>query len=112
MASRKYLKEFSATTEPFSLDTEENRIFCDHCQEYVHRSTYWRHQSLLDPATELVTTFDDMDSNENSSASSPAAESIHVDQQYDPEDDIPPDIIAPSETEVANDVSTNDHVVY
>ena len=49
------------------MDAEENRIFCDHCQEYVHRSTYWRHQSLLDPATEHVTTFDDMDSNENNS---------------------------------------------
>lgn len=110
MASRKYPKEFSATIEPFSLDVEENRIFCDHCQEYVHRSTYWRHQSLLDPATEHVTTFDDIDSNENSSVS--LSETIHVDQQCNLEDDIPREIITPSDAEVANDASTNDHEVY
>ena len=60
------------TTETSSrLDLEENRIFCDHCLEYVHRSTLVSPESLLDPATERVTfdTNNHMDSNEDSSTS-------------------------------------------
>jgi len=105
MASRKYNTEASSR-----LDAEENRIFCDHCLEYVHRSTYWRHQSLLDPATaEHVTTFDiNMDSNEDSSASLSeslcAVETIGVDgHQCDPDYDIPHDIT--TDSEVANDIT-------
>ena len=73
-------------------------------------STYWCHQSLLDPATENVTILDiNVDSNEDSSASLYAVEIIYIDShQCDPVYDAPHDIT--TDSKVAND-NTNEIAV-
>ena len=52
-----------------SVCSNLNRLFCDHCQEHVHRSTFYRHKKLrLEAAEENESrTFDtDLDSDSDS----------------------------------------------
>ena len=50
---------------------ESDYVYCTHCKENVVRSTYWRHQQLLQRKRKLVTTTkrpaSDSDSSEFSS---------------------------------------------
>ena len=63
-----------------SLSGNENRVYCPHCRETVHRSTFYRHKTkyLLDEPSESELfdgEFDDFEASDNQQESPRASQS-------------------------------------